>query len=386
MKNESLEIELLLRSIWKNKKIIFSILVASVIAFEGATFFITKQFKSKAVISIYNKYFQTMLVKDVTPQTNDLSEMRSQAESLIKRALNDTYLDQLGEKFNLFTSPHGSPLRSREREFLAKRIEMLNLSETTYQIGFVANDPLLARDIAKDAMNEIIQTLVSERRKTITSLRDAIRKRIESMAFSKSGVPDAMASERVEILKQELESIQGQLRALRIKYTNQHPEITTLAARAKILEQWISTQPHGNKKNENPSEKTFPLIGGEPKEALNEVYQELVKKYTYLNITLDQEDDDEPSFIGIIENPAVAPAPMWPSKLTFGLWGLIFGILSSSLVMIAREFFGKSPRNTQEIARELNIPVLGSLPTFNWNLPDPTQNNNQEKMNLREWN
>lgn len=359
-----LELEFLLSTIWKKRTIVGAITTVSFLFFVSLALILPKQYKSVAIINIYNKYFQAGLVKEFAPQTES-GELRGQIESLAKRALSDDFIRITGEKYQIFKQDPHSPLRNAEMELLAKRFEFFAYNPSTYQLSFTTNDPVIARDVARDALQALEKTLVDERLKTIISMRDSIRKRVEIIAMGKSDTVDPLAFERVDLLSEELNKTRAELKSLQMRFTDSHPEVARLIARTKRIESLITAQ---GAQNAKINEGSRPYIGEGAKDSNNEVYQELVKKLNYLNITLDQESSGLPSYYGIVQNPVVPPAPTWPSKSAFAVWGTLVGFVFSIMFIAANEYLSQSSADPHEVARRLQVPLLGTLPSFSWNI------------------
>lgn len=370
--NRTLEIDYLFATIWKKRRAVVVIALSTFCIFVLLALLLPKQYKSTAVINIYNKYFQAGLVRDYAPQT-EVSELRGQIESLAKRALSDNFLQATGEKYHIFKSQPQSTQRGTEVEQMAKHFEFFAFNPSTYQLSFISNDPVIARDVTLDALHALEKTLVDERIETIAGMRDAIRKRIESIVLGKSDTVDPLAFERGDLLTTELAKTKAELKALRLRFTDTHPEVARLIARTKRIESLIAAQEGAKppKATHENTETSPPMIGEESsgsKDPNGEVYQELVKKLNYLNITLDQEAGGQPSYYGIVQNPVVPEAPTWPNKTGFAIWGFLVGLVLSVLYIAGIEYLSKSSADPLEVSRKLKVPLLGTMPSFAWKL------------------
>src|SRR5438105_712537 len=81
-----------------------------------ALFVLPKKYKSKAVLNIQASYFKTPLVSDLITEVNDASESNAQRLSLLRLALNDSFLDELAEKYKVYKRPHDARLQAIESE------------------------------------------------------------------------------------------------------------------------------------------------------------------------------------------------------------------------------------------------------------------------------
>lgn len=318
-----------------------------------------KKYKSSMVITIYNKYFHLPLVKDFTSEISDSRELRIQRESIVRQSLNDEFLDELGDKYAIYKHAKDHPYHHGERQEFLKQIEILTLNDATYEVSYIAKDPDTAYHVVSSILEQVTKTLVVERRKTITNLRDAIRKNVEGIGFMMKHTADPTAADRPELLIQERERILGQIQALTTQYTDKHPAVAKLKARVSVINRWLNSAgkvPQG----ENTMIAIKPLVGGEPTEAETEVYADLVQKLNYLNIALDVESNEKPSYLGVIEEPFKPYKVLWPKKSVFVVWGLMTGLLISSFVVFVYEYLLRT--NLKRITSVLKKPksILGS--------------------------
>jgi len=187
--------------------------------------------------------------------------------------------------------------------------------------------------------------------------------------LGKSDTVNPLAFERGDLLTEELAKTQAELKSLRMRFTDTHPEVARLIARTKRLESLVSAQSGQKPQGAAPStDDTRPLVGGDAKDVDKEVYQELIKKLNYLNITLDQESGEQPSYYGIVQNPMIPASPTWPSKVAFSIWGILVGLVLSVLYIAGTEYLAQSNSDPIEVSRKLKIPLLGTMPSFAWNL------------------
>lgn len=362
---------------------------AGCVLFTGATFVLPQKFKSIATITIYTKYFQNPLVKDFVPELYDTSELKAQRENLIRQSFNDEFLNELGEKEGLFKSGPQSGERETEIDDIRKRIETYSLQSTTFTVAFVHNDRKKTFAIEKQIVDRVLDTLVNERRATITKIRDSIQRRVEGISLNSSGGnPDPMASARPELLRKELAQLQEQVHALENQYTAQHPKVAKLRERMTLLEGWLRQAggSHG-KSYDKPV-----LIDGQPHAVTKEVYEDLLKKLNYLNILLDMDQDGANDYVAVLSPPSRPTSPVWPNKAVFLMWGLLTGMLVSAMIILVTEYFERTAPSVRDFARELDLPYLGTLPRIPWGeihgKPPRSKSGAPRKKQLRaeEWN
>lgn len=343
-----------LRILKKRSLLILGVVGICSAGFLAAAYILPKKYKSSTVLTIYTRYFHLPLVKDFTQDTTDGRELRIQRESLIRQALSDSFLDELGQKYKIFRHPIDHIYHHGERQEFLKQIEILSLNEATYEISYITKDPEVAYQIVSNVLQQVIQTLVTERRNKITSLRDAIRKNIETIGLMVKQSADPRAADRPELLLQEKRRLDSQIEALTKNYTVKHPAVARLIARANVLERWLkSAQSHseiGSPDNSGMDTAAImkPLVGGEPTEAEMEVYADLIQKLNYLNIAYDVEGSDKPSYVGMIEPPFRPYKALWPKKSLFLMWGIMTGLLISAFLLFCLEYLKKGRKKAAQ--------------------------------------
>ncbi|MGZ3651882.1 MAG: hypothetical protein ACXVB9_16030 [Bdellovibrionota bacterium] len=381
--NEQIDILALVRRY--RTLIAMNIGIGSVI-FLGATYVLPQKFKSSATITIYTKYFQNPLVKDFLPELYDTSELKAQRENLIRQSFGDDFLNDLGEREGLFKSGSKSAERETELEDIRRRIEINSIQSTTFTIAFTHNEKKKTYSIEREIVDRVVDTLFSERRSTITKIRDSIQRRVEGISLNSTGAPDPMASARPELLHKELQQLQEQVRALENQYTAQHPKVTKLLDRIRLIEGWLKQT--GNEKP-RAHDKAI-LIDGQPKAVTKEVYEDLLKKLNYLNILLDMDEDSANEYVAVLSPPSRPLSPVWPNKAVFLMWGLLTGLLVSSMIIMITEYFERTAPSVRDFARELDLPFLGTLPKVPWGeaniKPRKPGAPKKKQVRLEEWN
>ncbi len=331
--------------------------------FFGITFLLPQKFKSTATITIYTKYFQNPLVKDFLPELNDTSEMKAQRENLIRQSFSDGFLNALGERNKLFKSGPESGERATEIDEIRRRIDTFSLQSTTFTVGFTHSDKKKTYAIEKEIVERIIDTIASERRATITKIRDSIQRRVEAISLNSTGHPDPMTSARPELLQKELAQLQEEAKALENQYTAQHPKVSRLRNRIMLIEGWLKAA--GGSKTKS-FDKAM-LIEGQPKAVTKEVYEDLLKKLNYLNILLDMDSEGANDYVAVLSPPSRPLSPVFPNKALFLFWGLLTGLLISSVIVLVTEYLERTAPSVRDFAREVDLPYLGSLPKIPWN-------------------
>jgi LPS O-antigen subunit length determinant protein (WzzB/FepE family) len=368
MKHDQIYFDDIIKLILHSKYKIIATVVITTTIFMAASFVIPKKFKSTAVINVYTKYFKNPLVGQVIAELQNTDEMKNNLQSLISQAVDDEFVDQVAEKYNLYTNDPGKVKRNTEREFLRERFQVMALGHQSFQVAFIYSDPIVAKEIASLTMHRVIDGLVKHRSIMIENIKDSIRKRIEVMAMSQDSVTNPLASTKPEVLSRQLVSIRAEIEALKSQYSENHPSVKALKQKEQIVNKWLNVIKSG-KEIEDPTLKEkdqFPVIGGDSKYALTEINKDLLTKYNYLNIISELENVSMPDYIGIVQHPQIPASPIFPNKMLFTVFGLLIGIVLSALIIVMEEFLlGKGIGVHEKVAKGLGVPYLGKLPYLN---------------------
>ncbi len=353
------------------KRLLGTILAATVGIALVSYLMVPKKFKSYSQITIYSKYFQNPLIKDFVSEQYDVTEMRNQRESLLQQSLNDSFVDQIGEEFQIYKTKPEDPKRGFERDELRHHFEVISVNADIYQVGFIWNTPQTSFDVSKRFLSQVIETLIDQRKKTITNVRNAIRARMEAMVLFMNNGPKSLGLSSKTQVQDQLNQVHNQIKALLSEYKEMHPKVLALRARERMLTQYLNrlSPKYRESGSAVPDERAPPetLAGSEIEPASKEVYQDLLKKYNYLNVALDMEKADDVNYYGIVSAPAFPLSPSAPKLPNFLTYGLACGILLGLFVLLYDEFVRFSVANAEQRARFWGIPLLGTVPPHHWN-------------------
>lgn len=363
--------------------------------FGAAAQLLPPKYKSHFVLSIYAKYFQSPLIRDFIPEIGEGPEMRLQREALIRQVLTPEFIDSLGVKYGIYADAQKPPVfpplvreviaslkalkamlglskpvvnltpQAAQRDQLLSHLEMFDINSTTYQVGFVYSDPQVAFGVTQDIYNQVLQTLPQVRLNNLTNIRDAIRKRLETLGFnmSSSSAPDPRGANRPQVVRQQLADVRDQIRALSSQYTEDHPRIKELRNREQILLHWSHGSSGGD---EQPSERSTQQVGDASQEGAREMYNDLNRKLIYLNIAIDSDKGQQGDYFATLESPLFPTAPISPKKALFILYGLVVGLFGTVFIAGVREYFDRAALKSDDVAHQLGIPLLGKVPAIHW--------------------
>lgn len=375
MEQNTLDLNQWVQAILKHRKAVLLITAGSVLALGVASFVVPKKYKSQSVIAIYSRYFQNPLIKDFVSDLPESNELKPQRESLIKAALTDAYVDELGAKLGFFKSSASSVERWKEREELRKRIEIYALTSSSFRIAAVFQDATTSYQAAQLLLARVQETLSAERRDSLLRLREAMKSRLESLAYTQ-GARDAELSAGVELqgAREELARVESELQGLSRKFTERHPRITELKARAQALRASLGERLQGPTGAASTGmQDNRATLKGLGRQGQQELTQDLLRKLNYVQIALEMEARGDSNHIGVVELPAFPTAPIWPSKRLFLLQGLLLGWALSLAYVLYREHRNRRAISPEQFAEALGSRNWGALPELSWNLEPRNQ-------------
>ena len=318
-----------------------------------------KKFKSKGVISIQSSYFENPLVSDLVPEVHDFSELSARRAALLRLALTESFVDQLGEEYHFYNSPAASKERVRERELLLTKISFFSMSPNTYHVSVVWDDAEASFAITRRVVDQMISTLLDQRYALLLNTKNAIKSHVESLGLTLRDISGPAASLDPQGLRSQLDKVNKDLEALLVNYTEKHPEVLKLKEQALALENLLV-----NRSDEvNSSESSPGFLPPNAALPIQEVYNELLKKLNYLNIILEIESDrDKVSHLAVIEQPALPTSAFFPNTKLFLAVGAAIGCFLALVFVILREMRRGAFVSVENFSARLDVPFFGVLP------------------------
>jgi capsular polysaccharide biosynthesis protein len=360
MDERTLELSDLIRII---KRYWLDTILITVLCLEAAALvamYLPKKYKSKAILSIQSSYFRNPLVSDLVTEITDPGELNAQRQGLLRLALNDQFLDSLGEEYGIFETTRDDERRAAEREGLLKRIEYYSLSPSNFQISMTAGEPRVVFEMTRQILDQMKYTLIEERFQRLVKARDAIQTQVQflSRALSSHNSPG-----QSEYLQVELDKINSNIAALRTKFTDNHPELAKLRSRASTLQSQISKAPPPPRQEFANDDVAAAFVIPSSKQPVQDIFNDLLKKLSHLNIVLEMEKDREDvSYLSIIEQPTIPGSAFSPRVDLTMLFGLVSGLVLSLLAVVYNELRQQQNVTSNAAADFLEIPLLGELP------------------------
>lgn len=294
--------------------------------------YVARRYKVQTTISIQTQYFQVPLIRDFLPETFDGGELRSQREGLLRRALDHKYLLELGKRHHLFGKLKDEEITSFELDDLSKRFEIVPAGPTSFLISFYSTTPEAGYNVIQDVLGHIRLSLSTERHTTLLRLHDAIEERLESLSFG-GKTDSAMLAARPDLVKREIDRVEEQIRVLKATYSEKHPKVAELNKKLEALLKFIDKKPEQT--NSKSRENSFSVAKVDP--GSRELFLDLLKKYHYLEVAIYLDEQNQDTYLSVLQEPFVPKAPMWPKRSIFLIWGIVTGFLIGSVLALLRE-------------------------------------------------
>ena len=357
--SSTFDIKEVISAVRRSKVLIGTIVAISVLTFATASLVLPKRYKSNGVLGIQTDYFRYPLIEEFIPSPNDNSELPARRDALITKALSGEFLGQLGTEAGFVKAPEGTPEREVEIEVFRNRFEYYGLSLTTVQLVYTGTKPQATQATLSKAMTEIQKLFNEERRARIVHARDNIQAQIESMAIQQDTSSSVQALGKPELIRSEIERLEAQATVMRARLSARHPSVVSLQSRISTLKRnlEVSSGETRNKRARLPM-----LVGGSPQKAFGEVYESLVKKLAYLNVSLELEQDPRSSYVSVLHPAAYPMGASWPNKPLFVIWGLLVGLVVAGAALVTNEFFTLKTTQARRLAVANEIPLLGEMP------------------------
>jgi hypothetical protein len=307
----------------------------------GAVQIVPKRFKTSATLNIQNSYFQIPLVNDFVSGSNDPSEIQSQKQALLQMALNDEFLESLGQEFKQFHSEPGTAARAGEKEAFSKSVDSFALNSNTFQLGVAAGDPKVSLAMTQKILERVENLLIEERTKKLVQYRDSLQKRLASLGPKPGSQSKGHHAPAADPRLRQIRAMEARLAELSTQFTPDHPTILEMKEQLQVLKSRMKSPNEAGIRG-TPAE-------GEIQESLNNVsegvdlYNDLTKKLSYLDIVLELEQDrSKVQYLSVIQKPQLQLKPVSPKVRDFVAGGAVAGFALAFLISLISEMRSKS--------------------------------------------
>lgn len=308
-----------------------------------------KKYKSIGVLSISVKYFQNPLVREFVTETYDHQEMKAQREALLIAAISDRFVDELAQKYHLYEGQPNAESRDLyyQRSLLRKRIEIIPLNPSTTQLSFYSTDPKVSQEVVQTLFARVIDHLKQQRQKFLVNLRSSMKQRIDSLIASidysvNLNQADAAFADN-PLLVTERDKLKLELNEKLKFYNKSHPLIKELENKLYAIETDLrlvgkAKEQVGKEKSRHlPDDELLSSNSSNLLKAKNTVYEDLVRKFEYLNIAINSEDPESSSYLSVLQNPSYPINYIFPNKAFFLMWGVMAAFLLSCIYVAISE-------------------------------------------------
>lgn len=330
-----LDKQFLLNLVMRQKTQLIGAVVAGLVISMISYKVMPRKYKVQTVIGIQTQYFQVPLIRDFMPETWDGSELKSQREAIIRRALSFNYLKELAAKHNLFKGANPEDLSTYELQELSKRFEVIPAGSSSFIVSFFARDPEMGYRVIRDSITHIRAMLAEERLAVLMKLHDAIRERLESLSFGKAANNSPIMANRPDLVKGEMDKIEEEIRVLKTTYSDKHPRIAELTKRYGELSAWMKLNPEVKVPTSMPRAANF--SSAKVDEGSKELFQDLLKKFHYLEVVIFMDQQNQNAYLTLLQEPFVPKSPVWPKLPILMIWGVAMGFLVGTLLVLGGE-------------------------------------------------
>ncbi len=356
----------LIKTISKYRNRIVLICVLTVAFCFQLTFWISKQYTSTFEINVYSKYFQNPLISGVIPDVYNIPEMRFAIDSMVKEAISDEFIDDLGKRYKMYSETKDDREIAKERQALRDKFSYFSTGGQSYQISFSHSDPYIAKEITERTLRQVKDHIVGKRISTIELVKEVMIRKLNSFnasqKFTQKGSDKTLASKSPDVLKEELVKVNTSIAALSKQYSTNHPIMLNLKQRQKTINSWLKEFDM----SKDDSAVDLPMSMTHDKIVSEQLSSKFYAKYHDFNIALEIEKKSLQNYIGLIKTPQLPTAPIWPKKRLFASLGFILGLVISFIYVFISEII--VPSKDEQLALEaekLGTFVLGVLPKMN---------------------
>ena len=347
--------------LWRHKiSIIFSFV--TMVGISAGIYYATpKEFKSATTIAIQSAFFNAPLASGLIPTISDPSEINSERNAILEKALDEPFIDELAQSFNIYTSEAGTRARGTERALFRAKIESFR-SGSLFQLSISSEDSQKAFEMMTKISDHILDIISKYRGLQLYTAEKVIQERVDFLSAVLANAGDEKAKARV---KSRLEEVRARIASLRSRFTEEHPQLITARATEKELSLSLKQlQPQHNIKV--PDGITIDIVhpGGTTNQQL---YSELVNLLSKLKIMVSMEGGNKiPAYVSIVSSPQIPLVPFKPQKERYIGLGILAGIILAALLVIyfERRAIPLETLDNEDVSLIFDAPILGELPVL----------------------
>lgn len=333
------------------------------------TKFMAKNYRVDFDINVYSKYFQNPLISGIIPGVYGVSEMRFAIDSMVKEAISDEFIDEIGNDYGIYSNSKDMNQIALERQFLRDRFTTYSTGGQGYRVSFTHTDPIKGKEIAEKTLKVVKGHFIQTRINQIEMVKEVMVKKLTSFNatqnVNKKGSDSALLSKNPKVLKAELSKLNQNLSALKKQYKDNHPKILKLMQKKSTIKEWLIE--FDDSDAEQTEELGYDVIDtslaiNSDRSVTEKISGRFYAKYHDFNIALEIEKRSLESYIGITKSPQLPTYPISPKKKLFGSVGFLLGLVFAFIYVFFKEFV--IPSKDERIAAEeikFNALFLGFL-------------------------
>jgi|GEM_PF-2396336 len=369
--HEKVYIRDFLNMLKKHSKPLAIIMGGSLLFLIQLSFILPKSYKSEFSLNIYSKYFNNALIAELVPGINTSAEMTQTIDSMVKEVMNDDFIDEIGNKFQIYSKNMDLVQLSTERKLLREQFEIFNVGGNSFQVGFIYGDPVKTFEVTKFVLDRVRNHFINTRIDTIEIAQQTIQKKLESAnvnsKFTGEGAGNNIVSKNPTVLLAEINKIDQEIGSLKLQFNANHPSIIKLEQRKKTIESWLSEMNVGKDESKDSrvsqDEKFAPLLMSSDKETSKNITAKLYTNFNNINIALDIERKSVASYIGLTVAPQLPTSALFPKKRLFASLGFIVGMIFCFIYVFYKEVMRGDPVvNAEFSAKENGTKYFGVMP------------------------
>lgn len=352
------------------------IMGVSLLSMIQLSFLLPKSYKSEFELNVYSKYFNNALIAELVPGINNSTEMTQTIDSMVKEVMNDAFIDELGNKFNIYPKNMDMIELSKRRQLLREQFEVFGAGGNAFHISFIFGDPQKTFEVTKYVLEKVRDHFINTRIDTIEIAQQTIQKKLESANVGGKftggeGAASNIVSKNPTVLLGEINKIDLEIGSLKLQFNENHPSIIKLQQRKKTISGWlaemgsnVTATDSDTSNDERDSDSKFaPLLMSNDKETSKNITAKLYANFNNINIALDIERKSVASYIGLTLAPQLPTSPLFPKKRLFASLGFVVGLIFCFGFVFYREVMRADPIvNAEFAATEKGAKFFGVLP------------------------
>lgn len=319
--------------------------------------------------------------------------MQNQLQTVEERIKSRTFLETIVEEFNLLAEPQKKPSLESVIQSLRKRI-VVKVTGTldqarAFRISFEDRDPVMAMKIVNRLTTLFIERSLQQREEVALgtiSFLDRELERLQRQLKQQEREVSEFRTSHLIMLSEDLSSggaastsitdsdnlvlLYSSLRQLRLKYTDDHPEIITLKAKIAEIERNKSKM-GGTAPVEAQSSRAGAEITPQVAQQLSELtsayeatqreYQSLLDKRLQAELAAAMESTQKGLRFQVLDQARIPEGPIKPQRPTILLVGLLIAISAGVGLVVAMDYFDTSFYKIEDLEGFTELPVIASI-------------------------